>query len=136
LDAAYGQHHDFQHAVGNRAERVEGNRSANEVPGRAESFCAGRVNGNCWLRKLFGRDGAVQETGYHSNQRAAIVAGGLIETHLRIGLVLVDLRQFDFELIVSGWEFVFDSRACARQSANLAALCQRLPVDHQGLSLF
>src|ERR1022692_1387996 len=52
LDAAHGKHHHLQHAVGNRAERVEGRRHAHQVAGRAEPVCAGGIHGYCRLREL------------------------------------------------------------------------------------
>ncbi len=44
LDAAHGQHHYFQHAMGNRAEGMARSRRANESAGGAESLCSGRVD--------------------------------------------------------------------------------------------
>ena len=52
LDASHGQHHYFQHAVGNRTQGVEGIKRQNETPRRGQPVRSGQLNGNRRLRQL------------------------------------------------------------------------------------
>ena len=54
LDAAHGQHHHLQYAVGYRAQGVEWHRTTHEVAGGLQPSCSGGLDYDCRLRQLSG----------------------------------------------------------------------------------
>ena len=58
LDAAHGEHRDFQHVVGSRVERVEGRGADRDPVARSWFERAARLDTHCGLRELSGGSAA------------------------------------------------------------------------------
>ena len=90
LDAAHGEHHHLQYAMGNWPEGMEGHEPSHKVSGRPQPSSSCRLDGSCRIRKLSRCHKATEP--FRTVQRAALERRqqndwGLFPFHLDLKVV-------------------------------------------------